>query len=72
MIRLWHVPMRAGLLVKESDPPQGGLVGLVTILMERLGVGTLVEPYGHSGVGNSARAVRGVAYGTPRQPEDGR
>ncbi|MGV9763897.1 DedA family protein [Micromonospora tulbaghiae] len=34
MIRLWHV---AGRLAEESDPPQGGLAGLVTDLMERLG-----------------------------------
>lgn len=37
MIRLWHVSMHAGLLAQESDPPSGGLVGLVTDLMERLG-----------------------------------
>ena len=34
MIRLWHV---AGRLAEESDPPRGGLAGLVTDLMERLG-----------------------------------
>jgi membrane protein DedA with SNARE-associated domain len=37
MIRLWHVSMQAGPLAQESDPSQGGLVGLVTELMERLG-----------------------------------
>ncbi|MFG2100792.1 DedA family protein [Micromonospora echinaurantiaca] len=37
MIRTWQVPMHAGLLAQESDPPQGGLVGLVTDLTERLG-----------------------------------
>lgn len=37
MIRLWHVSMHADLLAQEPDPPQGGLVGLVTDLMERLG-----------------------------------
>ncbi|MEE6258203.1 DedA family protein [Plantactinospora sonchi] len=37
MIPLWHVPMHAGLLAQESDPPSDGLVGLVTDLVERLG-----------------------------------
>ncbi|WP_088992510.1 DedA family protein [Micromonospora echinaurantiaca] len=37
MIRTWQVPMHAGRLAQESDPPQGGLVGLVTDLTERLG-----------------------------------
>ncbi|MGN9766534.1 DedA family protein [Micromonospora sp. SD12] len=37
MIRLWHVSMHAGRLAEESDPSQGGLVGLVTELTERLG-----------------------------------
>ncbi|MFE9207127.1 DedA family protein [Micromonospora sp. NPDC007230] len=37
MIRLCQVSMHIGLLAQESDPSQGGLVGLVTDLMERLG-----------------------------------
>ncbi|MFG3690998.1 DedA family protein [Micromonospora sp. NPDC047740] len=37
MIRLCQVSMHVGLLAQESDPSQGGLVGLVTDLMERLG-----------------------------------
>ncbi|MFG3703895.1 DedA family protein [Micromonospora sp. NPDC047670] len=37
MISLWHASMDAGSLTQESDPPSGGLVGLVTDLVERLG-----------------------------------
>ncbi|MGY0006384.1 DedA family protein [Micromonospora sp. I033] len=37
MIRCGYASTQAGLLAQESDPPSGGLVGLVTDLMERLG-----------------------------------
>jgi membrane protein DedA with SNARE-associated domain len=37
MIRLWHVSMHAGVLARQSDPSEGGLVGFVTGLVERLG-----------------------------------
>ncbi|MEW2378468.1 DedA family protein [Micromonospora sp. NPDC047812] len=37
MIRLSHVSLHAGRLAEEPDPSQGGLVGLVTELTERLG-----------------------------------
>jgi membrane protein DedA with SNARE-associated domain len=37
MIHLWRVSMEAGRLAQESDQSQGGLVGLVTELTERLG-----------------------------------
>ncbi|MET8907534.1 DedA family protein [Micromonospora sp. NPDC004551] len=37
MIFLWNAATHAGSLAQEADPPSGGLVGLVTDLVERLG-----------------------------------
>jgi membrane protein DedA with SNARE-associated domain len=37
MISSWYVSMHAGVLAGPPDPPEGGLTGLVTDLVERLG-----------------------------------
>jgi membrane protein DedA with SNARE-associated domain len=37
MILSWHVSMHAGVVAGHPDPSEGGLVGLVTDLVERLG-----------------------------------
>jgi membrane protein DedA with SNARE-associated domain len=37
MILSWHVPMPAGVVIAQPDAPEGGLVGWVTDLVERLG-----------------------------------
>lgn len=37
MILSWHVSIHAGVLAGHPDPSEGGLVGLVTDLVERLG-----------------------------------
>lgn len=37
MIHSWYASMHPQVLARQSDPPEGGLVGLVTDLVERLG-----------------------------------